>query len=301
MQRRGRLADSTAAASGTAPARRSLDPGKLAAGLRAAALARRRRGSTSTRRGRPRSRRRRGGRGARAAGSRPRAPRAARDERLPAAGRARSAATSPGLRLRAGDRAAQRGPAARRSAGAGARASATPRTSSTTTGCTADDRILWGGYDAVYRFGGPVGPRSTTDDATFARLSQHFFTTFPQLEGAALQPSLGRRDRHLQPLLRVLRHRARRPRRLRRRLHRARRRLDPLGRARRRSTCSTAATTEATRLRYVRRRPVPFPPEPLRTAVIQLTRNRLAAADRTRGAAACGCARSTALGLGFDS
>ena len=48
---------------------------------------------------------------------------------------------------------------------------------------TADGRILYGGYDAVYRYGGDVGPHRDEDDATFATLSQHFFTTFPQLEG----------------------------------------------------------------------------------------------------------------------
>ena len=48
---------------------------------------------------------------------------------------------------------------------------------------TADDRILWGGYDAVYRYGGPVRPGLDDDPPTFAKLSQHFFTTFPQLEG----------------------------------------------------------------------------------------------------------------------
>jgi glycine/D-amino acid oxidase-like deaminating enzyme len=48
---------------------------------------------------------------------------------------------------------------------------------------TKDGRILWGGYDAVYRFGGPVGPRLDDGQETFAKLSQHFFTTFPQLEG----------------------------------------------------------------------------------------------------------------------
>ena len=37
--------------------------------------------------------------------------------------------------------------------------------------------------DAVYRYGGDVGPHRDEDDATFATLSQHFFTTFPQLEG----------------------------------------------------------------------------------------------------------------------
>lgn len=48
---------------------------------------------------------------------------------------------------------------------------------------TADDRILWGGWDAVYRYGGPVGPRQDEHDATFGTLSQHFFATFPQLAG----------------------------------------------------------------------------------------------------------------------
>ena len=41
--------------------------------------------------------------------------------------------------------------------------------------------------------------------------------------------------------------------------------------------------SEATRLRYVRRRPLPFPPEPARWAVIQATRSRLAAADLAEG------------------
>jgi glycine/D-amino acid oxidase-like deaminating enzyme len=50
---------------------------------------------------------------------------------------------------------------------------------------TADDRILWGGYDAVYRYGGPVGPALDEHERTFARLSQHFAATFPQLEASA--------------------------------------------------------------------------------------------------------------------
>ena len=48
---------------------------------------------------------------------------------------------------------------------------------------TADWRIVWGGYDAVYRYGGPVGPQLDDHEPTFAKLSQHFFATFPQLEG----------------------------------------------------------------------------------------------------------------------
>ena len=52
----------------------------------------------------------------------------------------------------------------------------------------------------------------------------------PAARGRAFHPPLGRRDRHLQPLLGVLRHRAGRPGRLRHRLHRARRGRQPLRR-----------------------------------------------------------------------
>ena len=56
---------------------------------------------------------------------------------------------------------------------------------------TADDRILWGGYDAIYHFG--RGQRAAYDQrpATFARLADHFFTTFPQLEGIAFSHRWG--------------------------------------------------------------------------------------------------------------
>jgi len=59
--------------------------------------------------------------------------------------------------------------------------------------------------------------------------------------------------------------------------------------------------TEATRLRYVRRRPVPFPPEPFRTAVVRLTQNRLAAADRNGGRRGLWLRALDRAGLGFDS
>ena len=59
--------------------------------------------------------------------------------------------------------------------------------------------------------------------------------------------------------------------------------------------------TEATRLRYVRSKPVPFPPEPLRCGVVQFTRNRLAAADRNAGRRGLWLRTLDRLGLGFDS
>ena len=56
--------------------------------------------------------------------------------------------------------------------------------------------------------------------------------------------------------------------------------------------------TERTELELVRSRPVPFPPEPARSAVVQLTRASLARADRDGGTSGCILDR---FGLGFDS
>jgi hypothetical protein len=46
---------------------------------------------------------------------------------------------------------------------------------------------------------------------------------------------------------------------------------------------------------------VPFPPEPLRSAVIQLTRRELAAADRREGRRGLWLRALDRAGLGFDS
>ncbi|WP_341816838.1 FAD-dependent oxidoreductase, partial [Escherichia coli] len=48
---------------------------------------------------------------------------------------------------------------------------------------TADDRILFGGYDAVYHYGGRVRPAYEDRAESFTKLAEHFLTTFPQLEG----------------------------------------------------------------------------------------------------------------------
>jgi len=165
---------------------------------------------------------------------------------------------------------------------------------------TADGRILWGGYDAVYRYGGPVGPQLDEHEPTFARLSQHFFTVFPQLEGVRFTHrwggaidtcsrfsvffgrALGGRVAYALGCTGLGVGASRFGGRV---------ALDLLdGRA-----------GEATELAMVGRRPLPFPPEPLRRAVIQLTRNRLAAADRNEGRRGLWLTALDRLGLGFDS
>ncbi len=165
---------------------------------------------------------------------------------------------------------------------------------------TDDDRILWGGFDAVYRYGGPVDDRLDDDDEAFAGLAQRFFTNFPQLEGLRFTHRWGGAidtcsrfsvffgsalDGRVTYALGYT----------------------GLGVAASRFGARVAldlldgVETEATRSRYVRSRPMAFPPEPLRTAVVQLTRNRLDAADRNRGKRGIWLRTLDRLGLGFDS
>jgi hypothetical protein len=51
----------------------------------------------------------------------------------------------------------------------------------------------------------------------------------------------------------------------------------------------------------VRGRPVPFPPEPVRSGVIQLTRWSIARADRADGRRNLWLRTLDRMGLGFDS
>ena len=165
---------------------------------------------------------------------------------------------------------------------------------------SADGRILFGGYDAVYRYGGDVGPHRDTDDATFGKLSQHFFTTFPQLEGVRFSHRWGGAIDTCSRFS-VFFGRAY-----------GGRLVYALGYtglgvgatrfgARVALDLLDGRSTQATRLTMVRRRPLPFPPEPVRSAVIQLTRNRLAAADRNDGHRGLWLRTLDRLGLGFDS
>ena len=50
---------------------------------------------------------------------------------------------------------------------------------------TADNRILWGGYDAIYFWRSKMSTELESRPETWAKLSGHFFETFPQLEGVS--------------------------------------------------------------------------------------------------------------------
>ena len=59
--------------------------------------------------------------------------------------------------------------------------------------------------------------------------------------------------------------------------------------------------TERTRLTLVRSKPIPFPPEPVRSGVIQLTRSSIARADENEGRRDAWLRLLDRVGLGFDS
>ena len=148
---------------------------------------------------------------------------------------------------------------------------------------TADDRILFGGYDAVYHWGGRVRAAYEERPETYAKLASHLLTTFPQLEGIADQSPLGRRDRHLLPVLRLLRHWRGRDG------SRTRRASPGWGSGASRFAADVmldllaGRPTERTELAMVRERPLPFPPEPLASLGIRLTDWSMHRADRRQG------------------
>jgi len=161
-----------------------------------------------------------------------------------------------------------------------------------------DGRILWGGYDASY-YGG-FNPMHERQGAPFARLSEHFRYTFPQLDGlrfthawagaidtcsrfsafwgtaydGRLSYSLGFTGLGVgasrfgaQVMLDLL----------------------------------SGEPTERTALEMVRTKPIPFPPEPIRGFGIRVTRRAIDKADRNEGRRNLWLRTLDRVGLGFDS
>ncbi len=165
---------------------------------------------------------------------------------------------------------------------------------------TADDRILWGGYDAIYPFGGRMTPEMEQREATHRLLAEHFFATFPQLEGVRFTHRWGG------PIATTSRFTATWGR------SRDGRVVwvggyTGLGVGATRFGAAVALdlvdgrTTERTELEMVRRRPFPIPPEPLRWAVVQMTSRAMKRADANQGRRGPWLKLLDRFGVGFDS
>ena len=165
---------------------------------------------------------------------------------------------------------------------------------------TKENRILWGGYDAHYHFGSRVGPEVESNDQTCGMLAEHFFETFPQLEGLSFTHKWS----------------------------------GPIGTTTRFS-CSWGSShngqvswavgytglgvgasrfgaqvaldlvdgidTERTELEMVRKKPFPFPPEPFRWLGVQITSSMMKRSDRNEGRRGLWLKLLDRFGIGFDS
>ena len=165
---------------------------------------------------------------------------------------------------------------------------------------TQDNRILWGGYDAIYHFGHHVRMAYDQRPATFVKLADHFFTTFPQLEGIGFSHRWGGAvdtcsrfcaffgTAHHGRVAYALGYTGLGVGASR---FGARVMLDLL----------SGERTELTELELVRSKPVPFPPEPFAYLGVQATRWSLAQADRRSGHRNLWLRALDAAGMGYDS
>ena len=95
---------------------------------------------------------------------------------------------------------------------------------------TEDNRILWGGYDAIYYWGGKVSSELESRPGDMGQAEPALLRDLSAARGRQVHPHVGWRDRHVEPLHGVLGAGDERSRRLRPRLHRARRRRLPVRR-----------------------------------------------------------------------
>ncbi|MFG3532060.1 NAD(P)/FAD-dependent oxidoreductase [Streptomyces sp. NPDC047917] len=165
---------------------------------------------------------------------------------------------------------------------------------------SADNRILWGGYDAIYPYGGRLNADLDQRPETFLKLAGQFFDCFPQLAGVRFSHAWGGA------------------------IDTCSRFSAFFGTAHRGRVAYAAGFTglgvgatrfgadvmldllageqnEITALEMVRSKPMPFPPEPFAWAGIELTKRSLARADDNGGRRNLWLRTMDRLGLGFDS
>ncbi|MBI5935718.1 MAG: FAD-dependent oxidoreductase [Chloroflexi bacterium] len=165
---------------------------------------------------------------------------------------------------------------------------------------TADGRVLWGGYDAIYHWNNGFGTQFETDRESFGRLAEHFFETFPQLEGLRFTHGWGGAiDTSSRfSVFWGTAHRGRVAYAL---------GYTGLGVGASRFGAQVMLDlldgndNERTRLQMARSKPLPFPPEPLRSAVVGWTQRDLDQADRNEGRRSLWLRLLDSMGLGFDS
>ena len=165
---------------------------------------------------------------------------------------------------------------------------------------TKDNEILWGGYDAIYNFRGKVRQEYESDAQTYAHLAKAFLETFPQLKGIKFThgwggaidtcsrffpfwgKAFGGRVAYVMGYTGLGVGSTR---------FGAQVMLDLLDKV----------DNERTELRMVRKKPLPFPPEPFKFIFIRITQWSINKADENQGKRNLWLRLLDLLGLGFDS
>jgi glycine/D-amino acid oxidase-like deaminating enzyme len=165
---------------------------------------------------------------------------------------------------------------------------------------TADDRILWGGYDAIYHANNGVGPQFDRRPATTDKLERQFRAAFPQLGSLAFPYRWGgaidTTTRFTVTFGQAL------GGRLTYSLG-----YTGLGVGASRWAAGVVRDfilrpdSDLLKLRFVQTPPIPFPPEPLRSLAVNAVRHELDRADRNEGRRGLLLRTLDALGIGFDS
>jgi len=165
---------------------------------------------------------------------------------------------------------------------------------------TEDQRILWGGWDALYYRGRRIRKEYEDRPDLSAKLAGHFFTTFPQLEGLSFTHRwagvIDTCSRFCQFWGTALDGRVSYALG-----------YTGLGVAASRFGARVALDlalgrrTELTELDFVRSRPLPFPPEPLLFPMIEATRRSTEHAELRDGRRNAWLRTLDRFGLGFDS
>ena len=165
---------------------------------------------------------------------------------------------------------------------------------------TADGRILWGGYDAIYHWNNGVGLQLEQRPASFARLAEHFFQAFPQLEGVRFTHTWGGAIdtcSRFSPFWGTAHH------------GKTAYSMGYTGLGVGASRFGALVVldllngrhTERTALEFVKTKPLPFPPEPLRSIGIKLSQWSMRQADENQGRENLWLKIMDWVGLGFDS
>ena len=165
---------------------------------------------------------------------------------------------------------------------------------------TSDDRLIFGGYDALYYYGSDLSTRRQRRPETEQMLYRHMLRTFPGLKGVRITHTWGgaidTSTRFSASWQRAYGGRV----------------ASVLGYTGLGVGASrfgaqvcldllAGRDNERTRLEMVRRRPMPWPPEPVRWLGIQMTRRSIARADARGGRRDLWLRLLDRLGLGFDS